>query len=60
MSDELLGEVYDILKGKKRTIPLYDGKGSVDLIDCSPRLCPTGRTLDYAAARAARTSYGGG
>lgn len=60
LNDELLGEVYDVLQYSKRTIKLYQNKGSVDLIDCSPRLCPIGRKMGYSAARAARTSYGSG
>ena len=59
--DQLLGEVYDILKDMKhRDAKLYGGKGGVTLIDCNPRMCPKGRNLDYAAARAARTSYNSG
>jgi thymidylate synthase (FAD) len=33
------------------------GKSSVSLIDCSPRICPEGRTCDYAIIRSARASY---
>lgn len=58
--DPLLGECYDVLEGKPRVIVLYGGRGYVMLTNCSPRLCPVGRTADYAIVQAARTSYGKG
>ena len=60
MEDTLLGKVYDILNGKERKVECYNGQGDVTLIDCYPRLCPEGRTLDFAAVRSARVSYGSG
>jgi thymidylate synthase (FAD) len=57
MEDPYIGECYDVLAGKKREISILN-KGSVILVDCSPRLCPKGRTCEYAAVRAARVSYG--
>lgn len=56
--DIFCGEVHDILVDMKREIKCYDGMGSVSLIDVSPRLCPRGRGIDFAAARSARVSYG--
>jgi thymidylate synthase (FAD) len=54
-------KLYDCLEGKKTLIEgLLDGKGSVKLIDVSPRLCPVGYGPEYAAIRAARTSFGAG
>jgi thymidylate synthase (FAD) len=50
----------DILVDVKKEILLYENKGGVLLVDCSPRICPEGRKLDFAAVRAARTSYGSG
>lgn len=57
MEDPYIGECYDVLKGKVREIKILN-KGSAVLIDCTPRLCPIGRTCEYAAIRAARVSYG--
>lgn len=48
----------DVLDGKCKRVSLYNEKGGVTLVDCSPRLVPAGRGVDFAAARAARTSYG--
>lgn len=54
-------KLIDILEGKKTLIEgLLDGKGSVQLVDVSPRLVPEGYTAEFAAVRAARTSYGAG
>lgn len=51
--------MYDVLEGKKTLIEgLLDGKGSVELVDVSPRLCPEGYGPEYMIARAARTSFG--
>jgi thymidylate synthase (FAD) len=52
-------KLVDILEGKKTLIDgLLDGKGSVQLVDVSPRLVPEGYTSEFAIARAARTSFG--
>lgn len=52
-------EMYDVLENKKRLIVgLLDGKGSVELVDVSPRLAPKGYTSEYAMVQAARTSFG--
>jgi thymidylate synthase (FAD) len=52
-------KLIDILEGKKTLIDgLLDGKGSVQLVDVSPRLVPEGYTSEFAIARAARTSFG--
>jgi thymidylate synthase (FAD) len=54
-------KLVDILEGKKTLIDgLLDGKGSVQLVDVSPRLVPEGYTSEFAIARAARTSFGMG
>jgi thymidylate synthase (FAD) len=51
-------KLYDIMEGKKTLIDgLLDGKGSVQLVDVSPRLCPEGYSAEFAAVRAARTSF---
>jgi thymidylate synthase (FAD) len=51
--------MYDVLQGKKTLIEgLLDGKGSVELVDVSPRLCPEGYGPEYMIVRAARTSFG--
>ncbi len=51
--------MYDVLKGKKTLIVgLLDGKGSVELVDVNPRLCPVGYGPEYMITRAARTSFG--
>ena len=51
--------MYDVLEGKKRiVVGLLDGKGSVELVDVSPRLAPEGYTSEYAMIQAARTSFG--
>jgi thymidylate synthase (FAD) len=51
-------KLYDVLEGKKTLIDgLLDGKGSVQLVDVSPRLAPEGYTSEFAIARAARTSF---
>lgn len=49
--------MYDILPTPISETNEY---GTVDLVDVSPRMCPKGRTCEYAAVRAARTSYGSG
>jgi thymidylate synthase (FAD) len=52
-------KLVDVLEGKKTLIEgLLDGKGSVQLVDVSPRLVPEGYTSEFAIARAARTSFG--
>lgn len=56
IEDDMLGNCIDILEGAMRTI---EGNGyKVTLVDCSPRLCPEGRTAEYAIVRSARVSYG--
>jgi len=51
--------MYDVLENKKTLIEgLLDGKGSVELVDVSPRLCPEGYGPEYMMVRAARTSFG--
>lgn len=51
-------KLIDVLEGKKTLIEgLLDGKGSVQLVDVSPRLAPEGYTAEFAAVRAARTSF---
>ena len=55
--DSILGDCYDVLAGKSRDIKINDAS-TVSLVDCTPRLCPTGRTCEYAIVRAARVSYG--
>ena len=54
-------ELVDCLEGKKTLIVgLLDGKGSVELVDVSPRLVPKGYTPEYMMVRAARVSFGMG
>lgn len=49
---------YDVLSLlPKRNIECLDD-GFVRLVDCMPRLCPVGRTCEFAVVRAARVSYG--
>lgn len=52
--DELTGDCYDVLQGTNRY------KANVYLIDCSPRLCPVGRTMEYSIVRSARISVNAG
>lgn len=59
MEDQLIGKCYDVLDGKERRINILN-HGYVSLVDCMPRLCPEGRTVEHAIVRAARTSYRGG
>lgn len=56
INDDILGECYDVLAGKVREYTV--GQSTVSLVDCTPRLCPVGRTCEYAIVRAARVSYG--
>lgn len=52
-------ELHDALEGKETFIGgLLDGKGSVQLVDVSPRMCPKGYGPEYMMVRAARTSFG--
>lgn len=52
-------ELHDVLEGKETFIGgLLDGKGSVQLVDVSPRMCPKGYGPEYMMVRAARTSFG--
>jgi len=55
---EDFSETYDILKDKVRSVAVLD-HGYVSLIDCCPRICPIGRTPDFAIVRSARTSTTG-
>ena len=58
MSSDPTVKMYDILDDVETLVECYDGKGSVSLVDCTPRLCPEGRDISFAAARSARVSYG--
>ena len=61
LSDPFTGEnLVDILSDVPREIPIYGGKGFVQLIDCCPRNVPRGRDSSFAAARSARQSYDSG
>jgi thymidylate synthase (FAD) len=52
-------ELHDCLAGRNLLIDnLLDGKGSVQLVDVSPRMCPKGYGPEYMMVRAARTSFG--
>jgi thymidylate synthase (FAD) len=52
-------KLIDILEDKKLLIDgLLDGKGSVQLVDVSPRLVPEGYTSEYRAVQSARVSFG--
>lgn len=52
-------EFHDCLIGKNLLVDnLLDGKGSVQLVDVSPRMCPMGYGPEYLMIRAARTSFG--
>jgi thymidylate synthase (FAD) len=51
-------KMYDILEGKNLLIDgLLDGKGSVQLVDVSPRIVPEGYTSEYRAVQSARVSF---
>jgi thymidylate synthase (FAD) len=53
-------ETYDVMGGSARwEIKIHD-HGLVALVDVMPRLCPVGKTADYAIVQAARVSYGEG
>ena len=53
-----MSNLIDCLQDKKTLIVgLLDGKGSVELVDVSPRLVPKGYTPEYMIVRAARTSF---
>lgn len=53
-------ETYDVMGGSARwEIKVHD-HGLVALVDVMPRLCPVGKTSDYAIVQAARVSYGAG
>lgn len=54
-----MSKLYDVLEGKNTFIGnLLDGRGSLELVDVGPRLCPEGYTPEYMMVRAARTSFG--
>lgn len=54
-----MNNLIDCLEGKKTLISgLLDGKGSVELVDVSPRLVPKGYTPEYMMVRSARVSFG--
>lgn len=49
---------YDAMADRKLKVErLLDGKGYVELIDMMPRICPVGRTPEFAIVQAARISY---
>ncbi len=51
---------FDVMDGAARwEIKVHD-HGLVALVDVMPRLCPVGKTADYAIVQAARVSYGEG
>jgi thymidylate synthase (FAD) len=53
-------ETFDVMGGSARwEIKIHD-HGLVALVDVMPRLCPVGKTADYAIVQAARVSYGEG
>lgn len=52
--DEFVGDCHDVLQGITRR------NNNVCLIDCSPRLCPIGRTMEYSIVRSARISMNAG
>ncbi|MGN6625124.1 MAG: FAD-dependent thymidylate synthase [Tepidisphaeraceae bacterium] len=55
-----VSDTYDVMDGAARwEIKVHD-HGLVALVDVMPRLCPIGKTADYAIAQAARVSYGEG
>ncbi len=50
-------KLHDVMEGKKTLIEgLLDGKGSVQLVDVSPRLSPEGYTAEFAAVRAVQSA----
>jgi len=51
-------KLVDVLEGKKTLVSgLLDGKGSVQLVDVSPRLVPEGYTSEFRAVQSARVSF---
>lgn len=59
MEDVFFDESVDILEGKVLSKEgLLDGKGSIRIVQCSPRIVPKGRTPEFFAAAAARISNG--
>ena len=54
-------ENFDYMTNIKTTeISLFDGQGSVQLVDFSPRMCPVGHSPEFSIVQAARVSYGQG
>jgi len=53
-------ETYDVMGGSSRWEVKVHDHGMVALVDVMPRLCPVGKTADYAIVQAARVSYGDG
>ncbi|MGC4031806.1 MAG: FAD-dependent thymidylate synthase [Tepidisphaeraceae bacterium] len=53
-------ETYDVMGGSARWDVKVHDHGLVALVDVMPRLCPVGKTADYAIVQAARVSYGEG
>lgn len=53
-------EMYDVMNGDARQEIKCLDHGFVALVDAMPRFVPMGRTADFAAVQAARTSYGQG
>jgi len=53
-------ETYDVMGGSSRWEVKVHDHGMVALVDVMPRLCPIGKTADFAIVQAARVSYGDG
>lgn len=52
-------EGFDWLSGKVlEKNGILDGKGSIQIVDISPRIVPVGRTPEFMSAVSARVSYG--
>lgn len=66
MPDEIIvktpfaAETYDVMGGCGRWETKLHDHGLVALVDVMPRLCPVGKTADFAIVQAARVSYGEG
>ncbi|HEX8322494.1 MAG TPA: FAD-dependent thymidylate synthase, partial [Tepidisphaeraceae bacterium] len=53
-------DTYDVMDGAARWESKIHDHGLVALVDVMPRLCPVGKTADFAIVQAARVSYGEG
>jgi thymidylate synthase (FAD) len=53
-------ETFDVMGGSSRWEVKVHDHGMVALVDVMPRLCPVGKTADFAIVQAARVSYGDG